>query len=181
MIALIKRVVFDGLLFITNRLVAHVPSHTFRLLYYKLVLRLEIADSSFIFMDAWFHGRGRFRMGHNSVINERCRLDNRGGISIGNNVSISAETCIITAQHDVQSREFGGSEKAVSIDDYAFVGTRAMILPGVRIGKGAVIAAGAVVTSDVEPYTVVAGVPARPIGKRRSDLDYELRYCRLFA
>jgi acetyltransferase-like isoleucine patch superfamily enzyme len=62
-----------------------------------------------------------------------------------------------------------------------FVGTRATILPGVTLHEGSAVAAGAVVTRSVEPFTIVAGVPARPIGKRPQQLDYETSYCRLFS
>ena len=176
----LRSVVYDATLYITNRIVARVPSHTLRLAFYRHVLKCEIGPGSHIFMDAWFDSKRRFQMGANSVVNQRCRLDNRGGITIGENVSISAEVCILSADHDVQSRNFAGRERAVVIEDYVFVGTRAMLLPGVHLGRGAVVAAGAVVTRNVEPYTIVAGVPAKPIGTRSQDLDYHARYDRLF-
>lgn len=176
----------DALLYLCNRVVAKIPSHTIRLAFYRKVMRFEIGDSSFIFMDAWFDanhvpgGGGHFSMGSNSVINQRCRLDNRGGITIGSNVSISANTLILTADHDPQSPEFAGRLKPVTIMDRVFIGTRAMILPGVSIGEGAVVAAGSVVTKDVPAHTIVAGVPASPIGTRNQELHYTINYGRLF-
>ena len=131
-------------------------------------------------MDAWFDSKGTFHIGNNSVINQKCRLDNRSGIWIGDNVSISAETCILTADHDIQTSDFAGRSRPVIIEDYVFIGTRAIILPGVTLGKGAVIAAGAIVTKSVEPFTIMAGVPARPIGVRNNELNYETHYPRLF-
>jgi maltose O-acetyltransferase len=143
----------------------------------------SIGAHSYIFMNAWFDtkGKGSFTLGEHSVINQNCRLDNRGAITIGNNVSISAEVCILTADHDLQSPDYFGSERGVSIDDYAFIGTRALILPGVNIGRGAAVGAGAVVTKDVPEYAIVAGCPAKQIGERRVQaLKYSLDYCRLF-
>ena len=131
-------------------------------------------------MNCWFDTRRGFKMGCNSVVNQNCRMDNRGGICIGDNVSISAEVCILTADHDLNSPDFVGRPRPVTIEDYVFIGTRAMILPGVILAKGSAVAAGSVVTRNVEPYTIVAGVPARPIGTRVQNLQYEIDYGRLF-
>ena len=70
--------------------------------------------------------------------------------------------------------EFGVKGAPVIIEDYAWVSSRTTLLPGVTIGKGAVVAAGAVVTKSVEPYTVVGGVPAKKIGERSKELNYKL-------
>ncbi len=177
---LIKPLYFDSLLYLTNRVVAHIPFHFLRLSFYRYCLGLEITPGSHIFMEAWFDTKKNFKMGKNSVINQKCRLDNRGGITIGNSVAISAEVCILTADHDPERSDFAARMRNVNIEDYVFIGTRAIILPGVTLGKGSIVAAGAVVTKDVAPYTVVGGVPAKPIASRRSDLDYSVRYCRLF-
>jgi maltose O-acetyltransferase len=99
---------------------------------------------------------------------------------IGNNVSIAGEVRIFTMQHDVDDPNFAEIEGRVTIDDYAVIGTRVTILPGVHIGKGAVVASGAVVTRDVEPYAVVGGVPAEFIRSRSKDLRYTLSFSRLF-
>ena len=176
---LARRVYFDALLYITNRVVARIPSHHIRLLYYKRVLGFRIGPSSFILMDAWFDYKGHFTMGEGSVINQKCRMDNRGGIYIGNSVSISAEVCILTADHDLQSPSFQGRTRRVAIEDFVFIGTRAVILPGVLIHEGAAVAAGSIVTKDVDPYTIVAGIPARMIGTRPRDLHYRHGYDRL--
>ena len=168
-----RRFYFDALLYLTNRIVARIPSHTIRLLYYRNVLGFKIGPSSYILMDAWFDYKGNFTMGEGSVVNQKCRLDNRGGITIGNSVSISAEVCILTADHDLQSPSFEGRTRPVVIGDFVFIGTRAMLLPGVVIHEGAAVGAGAVITKDVMPYTVVAGVPASVIGARSRDLSYK--------
>jgi acetyltransferase-like isoleucine patch superfamily enzyme len=177
----LRRIWFDGLLFLCNRVVANIPNHALRVLFYRQAMHFEIAKSSCIFSSARFDARGNFRIGKNSTINERCRLDNRGGLTLGENVSISAETCILTADHDPHDPTFAGRNRGVVIEDYVFIGTRALVLPGVTIARGAVVGAGAVVTRDVPPLTIVAGSPAREIGKRNPDLNYKIDYRRLFA
>jgi acetyltransferase-like isoleucine patch superfamily enzyme len=180
---LLRSVYYDGLLFMANRIVARVPSHFFRLFFYRRVMKFSIGPSSFIFMDAWFDtkGKGSFIMGRNSVINQKCRLDNRGVIIIGDNVSISAEVCILTADHDLRSPKFQSRARRVSIGDFAFIGTRAMLLPGVTVGKGAAVAAGSVVTKDVPELAIVAGCPATQIGTRDPSFEYTTTYCRHFC
>jgi acetyltransferase-like isoleucine patch superfamily enzyme len=176
-----RRVRFDALLYFCNHLITDLPSHTVRLAWYRSVMDFEIGERSFIFMGARFDSRGGFFLGDHSVINERCRLDNRGTLRIGSNVSISSEVCILTADHDPQSESFAGRNRPVHIDDHVFIGTRAVVLPGCSIGRGAVVAAGAVVTKHVEPFTIVGGNPAKPIGHRPQNLNYQLEYGRLFA
>ena len=179
--AQLRRIRAEGLLYVCNRLVSRVPSHRFRLFFYRRFMGFEIGHHSYIFMDAWFDCRKAFRMGNHSVVNQKCRLDPRGGQEIGDNVGIASETCILTADHDPQAPDCGGRSAPVRIEDYVVVGTRAMILRGVTIGRGAVVAAGAIVTKSVPPFAIVAGSPARQIGVRNQDLSYEINYDRLFA
>jgi maltose O-acetyltransferase len=143
-------------------------------------MRISVGDGCAVFLDCKFDTRGNCKIGRNSVINEGCRLDNRGGISIGDNVSLSSEVAILTASHIYDSAEFAGFMKSVEIRDRAWIGIRATIMPGVIIGKGAVVAAGSVVTRSVDEYTIVAGVPAKKIGMRNEKLSYQLSYKRLF-
>lgn len=177
----LRRLSLDGLLFFCNKIVGHFPSHVLRKSFYRGVMRFQIGQGSYIFAGARFDAPDGFKLGDDSTINDHCRLDNRGVITIGDHVSISSQVCILTADHDPQSPVFAGREREVRIEDHAFVGTRAMILPGVKIGRGAVVAAGAVVTKDVAPLAIVAGSPAREIGRRNPTLDYRVEYCRLFA
>lgn len=176
----LRRIRSESVLFIANHVVSHIPSHHLRKLFYRTVMGFDIGSSSYIFMDAWFDARRGFAIGNNSVINQKVRLDTRGGIVIGNNVSISADVQILTTDHDIMSETFEGHTGSVLIGDFVFIGTRAIILKGVSLGKGAVICAGAVVTKDVEDFSVVAGVPAREIYKRTTALDYTINHGRLF-
>lgn len=136
------------------------------------MLKMKIGDGTFIMKRVYIMTPQKIRIGRHSDINRGCLLDGRGGITIGDNVSISYHVNIMTGSHDHNTRQFKGVFLPIVIEDYAWIGVNATILQNVKIGKGAVVCAGAVVTKDVEPFTVVAGVPARPIGERIHDLDY---------
>jgi maltose O-acetyltransferase len=115
------------------------------------------------------------------VINFGCLLDGRKfKIKIGSDVSIGPEASILTLGHDPQSPDFGDRGGNVVIGDRVWIGYRAIILPGVTIGDGAVVGAGAIVTKDVEPFCIVAGNPARKVGERNKDLPYQLNYNPIF-
>ena len=116
-------------------------------------------------------------VGERVVINFGCLLDGRHyKIEIGDDVSIGPEATILTLGHSVNSPDFALEGGDVFVCRHAWVGYRAIILPGVTIGEGAVVAAQALVTKDVEPYSIVAGSPAVVIGKRNPNLEYELSY-----
>ncbi|OAN38170.1 hypothetical protein A4X20_19900 [Mycolicibacterium iranicum] len=112
-------------------------------------------------------------IGAGTIVGTDCTLDGRLGISIGRSVNISSEVAFWTLQHDKDSPSFATRGGPITVGDRAWVSFRAVILPNVSIGEGAVIAAGAVVTKDVPAYTVVGGIPARRIGERSRDVDYE--------
>lgn len=166
--------------YLCNHFISKIPSHSIRLFFYRKAMNFQIGNNSSILLNCTFDTANQMCIGSNTIINSRCRIDNRGEINIGNNVSISQEVVILTADHDMNSPFFEGRTKKVVISDYVWIGTRATILPGVCIGKGAVIAAGAMVTRDVPEYVVVAGVPAKEVGRRNQDLQYSLQYRRLF-
>ena len=100
-------------------------------------------------------------------------LDGRRGLRFGANVNLGGEVAIFTLQHDVRSESFAAIGGPVTVGDRAWISFRATILPGITIGEGAVVAAGAVVTKDVPPYTMVAGVPAKVIAERPRNLTYD--------
>jgi acetyltransferase-like isoleucine patch superfamily enzyme len=91
-------------------------------------------------------------------------------------VSIGPEAALLTLGHDPRSPTFADRGGPVSVGDRAWIGFRAIVLPGVTIGEGAVVGAGGVVSRDVPPFTIVAGNPARPIGSRPADISYALSY-----
>jgi acetyltransferase-like isoleucine patch superfamily enzyme len=169
--------------YLTNALIAHIPSHSVRRAWYRHVVGLSIGRQTSLLMGLRVVVRGRPRadrpgivIGDHTVVNAGCHLDGRGGLSIGDNVSISPGVWILTDEHDINDPRFPEVLAPVRIGDYAFVGSKAMILPGISVGRGAVIGAGAVVTKDVAPFEIVAGVPARTIGARRCEPRYQLDY-----
>ena len=116
-------------------------------------------------------------IGSNTVINKKVLLDGRGGqLIIGNNVDIAQETNIWTLEHDVNDDFHTDKGGDVVIEDYVWIASRVTILPGVTIGKGAVVASNAVVTKDVPSMGIVGGIPAKIIGQRKSKLLYKLNY-----
>lgn len=124
----------------------------------------------------FLNGRRVF-LGARNVINFGCIFDGRRyNIRTGSDVSIGPEATILTLSHDPQSPDFEDTGGDVLIGDRVWVSYRAIILPGVTIGEGAVVAAGAIVATDIEPFTIVGGVPARKIGERNRDLRYRLDY-----
>lgn len=175
-----NRFISEFRLYLCNHVVSRIPSHTFRLWYYRKIMGFIIGKGSSVCLHGRFDCTKAFSIGKNSVILAKCRLDNRGGITIGDNVSISDEVIILTADHDMQKPDFEGRHEEVIIKDYVWIGIRVVILPGVTIGKGAVIGAGSVVTKNVEPFQFVAGVPAKFVKNRIQDLVYDCNYRRLF-
>lgn len=113
-------------------------------------------------------------IGSHSFINTGSILSARYSISIGKNCQIANQVIIMDSDfHGVEDREQQEKPSPIIIEDDAWIATRATILKGVRIGKGAVVAAGAVVTKDVAAYSMVAGVPAKFVKNLKPD-NYEL-------
>ena len=162
-----------------NSFVSRIPFYCIRHWYLRNIMKIPLGRGCAIHMNCFFSGR-HVVVGNNSIINRNVYIDGRSPVEIGNNVSISLEAMIFSMTHDIRSAGFDPVRKTTRISDFAWVGARAMILPGITIGKGAVVGAGAVVTRDVEPFEIVAGVPAKKIGERRHDLSYTLKYRPLF-
>lgn len=142
---------------------------------------LKFDKTSVILKKVSFYELQNVLIGKHSIINSFCLLDGRGGkLIIGDNVDIARETNIFTMEHAPNSPTHASRGADVTIDDHVWIASRVTILPGVHIGRGAVIACGAVVTKDVPELAIVGGVPAKVIGKRENELTYELNWKPLF-
>lgn len=171
----IRNFLTDLKYYIATYWVAHIPSFRLRHWYYRNILKYPIGRDSSLHMGLFVTGN-HITVGDNVVINRKVYLDGRIGIKLGNNISISPEVYIVSMEHDPNDPMFATRGGTVRIDDHVWIGSRAIILPNVHIGEGAVVAAGAVVTKDVMPYQIVAGVPARVIAERTRQIEYRCVY-----
>lgn len=158
----------------------HIPFASVRHFVFFLA-GVKIGKGTTIHMGCRFFEPRNVVIGEDTKVGDNAFLDGRAQLLIGNHVDIASQVLIYNSEHDLEKPEFAAIEEPVKIGDYVFVGPRAIILPGVTIGKGAVIAAGAVVTKDVPDFTIVGGVPAKIIGERKiKNLNYKLGRARLF-
>jgi acetyltransferase-like isoleucine patch superfamily enzyme len=141
--------------------------------YNELIGRVPIKTLRRLYLHAWLG-----ELGAGTYVQMHCRFLNgrKFHIRTGKDVSIGPEAAILTLGHDPQSPDFADHGGDVIIRDRVWIAYRAIILPGVTIGEGAVVAAGAVVTQDIPPYEIVAGVPARSVGKRNREIRYQLQF-----
>ena len=154
------------------------PSNIIRILFlrtFQIGEDVKIGRSVLIARGADIRSPWNISIGNNVIINKNVVLDGRGGLTIGNNVDIAQDSIIWTAQHDYNDDYHKYVQAPVTIEDYVWLASRTLILPGVVVGRGAVVAAGSVVTKDVEPMRVVGGMPAKVITERKSKLLYKLK------
>lgn len=166
-----------GLVYWTlNEIVGRIPFAGLRMwCYARAGFEIEDRKKSVIMMHAEIIGRN-VSIGRGTVIGREVVLDGRAQVTIGQNANIGSRTVIYTGTHDVHSDDFVAEFKPVTIEDHVWLALGVTVLPGVSIGRGCVVAAGAVVTKDLEPMGVYAGIPAERIGERGSSLEYELGY-----
>lgn len=155
------------------RLASLAPGHLLRITALRIagarIGRNVALGRGVIALDPW-----RLSIGSNTIIGTHVRLDARAGLSIGNNCNISDDVAIWTAEHDIQSEDFALVLGSVTIGDRVWLCFRSIVLPGITVGEGAVVASTSVVSRNVAPFSVVGGVPAKQIGERNPNLTYQL-------
>jgi acetyltransferase-like isoleucine patch superfamily enzyme len=134
----------------------------------KIIIGDRTLISSFVIIRTY---GGTIQIGDSCFVNSFTTLYGHGDLTIGNGVLIGPQVTIIPANYgfkdrDLPFRQQPPTMQGITIQDNVWIGAGATILDGCAVGKGAVVGAGAVVTKSVEPYTIVAGVPAKRIGSR---------------
>jgi acetyltransferase-like isoleucine patch superfamily enzyme len=168
------RAAFDGAEILIGEIIGHLPVRSVRTLLARIVLGVRLAPTAQLYRWREVRSGRNITIGDGTTIGSWATLDGREGIRIGRCVNFSSEVSLWTLQHDPQSPDFATKGGPITIEDHAWISFRAIILPGVTVGEGAIVAAGAVVTKDVPPYAMVGGIPAKVIGTRTQDLRYEL-------
>jgi acetyltransferase-like isoleucine patch superfamily enzyme len=155
--------------YFVNTVISGFPSRTVR----KLLLGMMGAKIGKVAMFGGFEIRNPsgISIGDGCSVGPRVVLDGRKGLEIKKNVTIASETIIWTLHHDYNDVNFKTVGDKVVIEEYVWICSRTVILPGVTIGRGAVVATGSVVTKDVAPFAIVGGIPAKQIGTRE-EKDY---------
>lgn len=164
---------FDGCTRYAMTKAGRIPSFKLRKFLYKTVFCMKIAKGAIIyaqceFRSPWYITIGKCTIGPQTV------LDGRRGLVLGDYACTGNGAKIWTLQHDVQDPMFSAVGGKVEIGEYAWVASHATVLPGRKVGKGAVIASGSIVTKDAEPYGLYAGIPAVKKGERNKELRYTL-------
>jgi maltose O-acetyltransferase len=150
------------------RFVGFIPIHFVRKFFY-IISGVKLKFDSTIHIGANFFKPSNISIGHDTIIGDHCFLDGRAPLKIGNHVGIASQVLIYNDEHDINSADYGNSFGPVEIGDYVFIGPRAIILPNIKIGKGAVVAAGAIVTKDIPEFEIWGGIPAKKISDRKID------------
>ena len=156
-----------------NRIINKIPSRHLRKLFLKM-LGAKIGKNTLPARRVEVLFPKGLTLANNVAVGWFAELDARGGITVGHDTNISSHVKIITGSHDIDDPKFTADFLPVHIGHHCWIGTGATILQGVKIGDGAVVAAGAVVTKDIPAKTVWGGVPAKYIRDRNSELTYTI-------
>ena len=165
--------IYYAMVLFSNVFVNKIPSRHIRKWVYK-ILGAKIGKHTFICRRVDILFPKGLNLAENVAVGWFVDLDARGGITIDHDTNISSHTKLITGSHDIDDPKFTALFKPINIGHHCWIGTGSIILQGVNIGDGAVVAAGAVVTKDIPANEVWGGVPARFIRKRNNKYDYKV-------
>ena len=126
----------------------------------------EVENDCALYPSARYYAPWNLACGSRVCVGPGAEIYNKAKVRIGSNVVISQGAYICTASHDISSPTMDLVLKPITIRDNVWIAAKAIILPGVTIGEGAVVGAGAVVAKDIPPWSVVVGNPARVVKKR---------------
>ena len=154
--------------------------HSFQLVAYAVANRLAVIfeNAQRLYLIRRFKSRGQnvsvhmpvcisgaenITVGDNASLGAFVQMWGEGGIQIGNRVMIGSHTAITSLTHDYRAECMQKTllRRRVVIGDDVWIGAHCVVMPGITVGKGAVVGAGSIVTKDVEPYSIVVGDPAR--------------------
>lgn len=168
--------ILAGFYLLLSEFIMWIPIWPIRWMYLKICLK-SLGKKCYIARNVDIRAPWRITIGNNTIINKRVLLDGRGiGLIIGNNVDIAQDVKIWSLTHDINSPTHQSVKYLTKINDYVWIGANAIILSGVSIDKGAVIAAGAIVTKSVSANNVVGGNPSKFIKMRDNPLHYTLKH-----
>jgi len=165
----------SGLIFYAILQTGKISFHSVRNFIYKYIFRVKMAENVVVYGGVEMRRPDRLFIGKGSIIGHNCICDARNIIEIGENVNIANDTWLWSAQHNHRSQKFESrfsKNMKIVIQDRVYLGPGVIVLPGCTVGEGAVVGAGSIVTKDIEPFTINAGVPAKKIGERNRDIDY---------
>lgn len=170
--------IVDGYFRWMIKIISDIPSHHIRDFFYKYIFLVKMEKNSVLYYGSEIRAPWMLMIGKGSVVGDNSILDARcGGIYIGENVNIASNVSLWTGGHDYNDpyfRSMKTNRGPIYIKNRVWIGPNVTILHSVTIGEGAVIAAGAVVTKDIPPFTICGGIPAKVLAQRSIDLRYTL-------
>ena len=169
------KMLLHGWIMYRLQVLGRFPSQKYRLFLLKNVFQMDIGKNVVFYHWDTIRAPWNISIGEGSVIGDRVILDGRNGIKIGSKVNISTAVSIYTEQHDINDPFFRSLDSGgrVVIENRVWLSSHTAILPNVRAAEGSVLAANALATKDLDAFGVYGGVPAKKIGNRSSDLQYQ--------
>ena len=147
------------------------PLNFLKSLYLRRVFGAKVGRRVIFYQGVWIFSGRNLTLGNDVDLAAGVLITTEGGVSIGDRTLVGYRTCILSSNHNIPPKPdrilgAGHTKARVDIGPDVWIGANCTILPGVSIGEGAVVAAGSVVTKDVEPFQIVAGVPAKVLKVR---------------